>query len=35
MQTLRACAASLPRFLELHSRESKSPRALVQTQRTG
>lgn len=30
-----ACAASLPRFLELYSRGSKSPRALVQTQRTG
>lgn len=30
-----ACAASLPRFLELYSRESKSPRALMQTQRTG
>lgn len=29
-----ACAASLPRFLELYSRESKSPRALVQTRRT-
>lgn len=30
-----ACAASLPRFLELYSRESKSPRALVRTRRTG
>lgn len=35
MQALRAYAASLPRFLELYSRGSKSPRALVQTQRTG
>lgn len=30
-----ACAASLPRSLELYSRKSKGPRALVQTQRTG
>nr|DAU15834.1 MAG TPA: hypothetical protein [Caudoviricetes sp.] len=35
MQALRAYAASLPRFLELYSRKSKGPRALVQTRRTG